>query len=156
LSIEADADLRARGAGITVALCGHWEHEPPCRLAPHHTLAKRVDDKVHLRTLFVVDPACGERVESEFAPPSSLAGSARNPAGTSAIPDPRPFARRRLTTRASSPATDRSCDASGPPLRCAETADPVVFLTAPVAPKLLGIEWDVRAGPAANNLGRSA
>jgi len=58
LSIEADGDLRAPGAAITVALCGHWEHEPPCPLAPHQSSAERVDDEVHLRTLFVVEPAC--------------------------------------------------------------------------------------------------
>ncbi len=30
------ADPRALGGAITVALCGHWEHEPPCPW-PHHT-----------------------------------------------------------------------------------------------------------------------
>jgi G6PDH family F420-dependent oxidoreductase len=29
-------DRQAPGAAVTVALCGHWEHEPPCRV-PHHT-----------------------------------------------------------------------------------------------------------------------
>jgi hypothetical protein len=50
-------DLGAPGAAITVALCGHWEHEPPCPLAPHHTAAERAGDEVRLRTLFVVEPA---------------------------------------------------------------------------------------------------
>lgn len=44
------------GAAITVALCGHWEHEPPCPLAPHHTRAERSGDALRLRTLFVVEP----------------------------------------------------------------------------------------------------
>jgi len=57
LSMEGDGDLRAPGAAITVALCGHWEHEPPCPLAPHHTAAQRVDADVHVRTLFAVEPA---------------------------------------------------------------------------------------------------
>jgi hypothetical protein len=29
----------------------------PCRLAPHHTAARHIDDDLHLRTLFVVEPA---------------------------------------------------------------------------------------------------
>jgi hypothetical protein len=29
-------DPRAIGGAVTVALCGHWEHEGPCRW-PHHT-----------------------------------------------------------------------------------------------------------------------
>ena len=57
LIIEPDVDVAAVGAAITVALCGHWEHEPPCPLAPHHTSAARVGGEVQVRTLFVVDPA---------------------------------------------------------------------------------------------------
>ena len=30
------ADPSALGGAITVALCGTWDHEPPCRW-PHHT-----------------------------------------------------------------------------------------------------------------------
>jgi len=33
LVVQPQADLRAPGAAITVALCGHWEHQPPCPLA---------------------------------------------------------------------------------------------------------------------------
>lgn len=57
LRLPAGADVGALGAAITVALCGHWEHEPPCPLAPHHTAVERVDDaEVRLRTLFAVEP----------------------------------------------------------------------------------------------------
>ncbi len=56
LSMEPGADMRAPGAAITVALCGHWDHEPPCPLAPHYTSAKRVGADVHVRTLFAADP----------------------------------------------------------------------------------------------------
>jgi hypothetical protein len=52
-----EADLRAPGAAITVALCGHWEHQPPCPLAPHHTRADRTGDDVHLRILFATEPS---------------------------------------------------------------------------------------------------
>ncbi len=36
LEILDGGDERAPGAAVTVALCGHWEHEPPCRW-PHRT-----------------------------------------------------------------------------------------------------------------------
>ena len=52
-----DGDVRAPGAAITVALCGHWEHQPPCPLAAHHTRADRVGDEVRLRILFAAAPA---------------------------------------------------------------------------------------------------
>jgi hypothetical protein len=56
LVMQQDADLRAPGAAITAALCGHWDHQPPCPLAAHHTRAERVGDQVHLRTLFATEP----------------------------------------------------------------------------------------------------
>lgn len=56
LSMQPDGDLRVPGAAITEELCGHWEHEPPCPVAPHHTTADRVGDAVHLRTLFATEP----------------------------------------------------------------------------------------------------
>lgn len=56
VSMAPEADLAAPGAAITVALCGHWKHEPPCPLAAHHTSASRVADDVHLRTLFAAEP----------------------------------------------------------------------------------------------------
>jgi hypothetical protein len=54
--MAAGDDVAAPGAAITVALCGHWEHEPPCPVAPHHTSAERDGDVVRLRVLFAVDP----------------------------------------------------------------------------------------------------
>jgi hypothetical protein len=55
LIMEPDADIQAPGAAVTVALCGHWEHEPPCPLAPHHTQADRIDGEVQVRILFAAD-----------------------------------------------------------------------------------------------------
>jgi hypothetical protein len=56
LALGPDGDPDAAGGAITVALCGHWEHEPPCPLAPHHTAAVRqADDTVRLRVLFAVE-----------------------------------------------------------------------------------------------------
>ena len=56
LVMQPDADLRAPGAAITAALCGHWDHQPPCPLAAHHTRAERIGDQVHLKTLFATEP----------------------------------------------------------------------------------------------------
>jgi hypothetical protein len=56
LAMPAGEDAAAVGAAITVALCGHWEHEPPCPLAPHHSSADRDGDTVRVRTLFAAEP----------------------------------------------------------------------------------------------------
>jgi hypothetical protein len=57
VTMGAGSDVGAPGAAITVAVCGHWEHEPPCPLAPHHTAAERDGDVVRLRVLFAADPS---------------------------------------------------------------------------------------------------
>jgi hypothetical protein len=57
LTMPPTADTRAPGGAITAALCGHWSHQPPCPLAPHHTTATRTGSEVHLRVLFATDPA---------------------------------------------------------------------------------------------------
>ena len=56
VAIAPDGDVDALGAAITVALCGQWEHDPPCPLAPNHTRAERKGDVVRLRTVFAVEP----------------------------------------------------------------------------------------------------
>jgi hypothetical protein len=56
LAMDPRADLRAPGAAVTLALCGNWDHSPPCPLAPHHSSADRVGDEVCVRTLFAVEP----------------------------------------------------------------------------------------------------
>ena len=62
VTIEAGGDVRAPGAAITVALCGHWEHQPPCPLAPHHTGAQHSDGQVRLRVLFAAEPTAEAEV----------------------------------------------------------------------------------------------
>lgn len=66
VTMEAAGDARAPGAAITVALCGHWEHDPPCPLAPHHTDAHRCGDQVRLRVLFATEPAAEAGVRSRI------------------------------------------------------------------------------------------
>jgi len=52
-----DEDDRAPGGAITTALCGHWEHEPPCPLAAHYTGVTRAGDRLRLHILFAAAPA---------------------------------------------------------------------------------------------------
>lgn len=53
--MDVDADIRAPGAAVSAELCGHWDHEPSCPVAPHHTEADRTGTDVHLRILFAAD-----------------------------------------------------------------------------------------------------
>jgi hypothetical protein len=70
--MDLAADIGAPGAAITVALCGHWEHEPPCPLAPHHTSSERDGDDVRLRVLFATEPSREAEVRERIA--AALAG----------------------------------------------------------------------------------
>jgi len=66
--LDSGGDSRAPGGAITVALCGRWDHEPPCPLAPHHTDATLAgDDMVRLRVLFAAEPDDEPRVRSLIA-----------------------------------------------------------------------------------------
>jgi len=47
LRLEPGGDPRAPGGAITVALCGHWDHEGPCRW-PHLTSAHTADDHLEV------------------------------------------------------------------------------------------------------------
>jgi len=40
IELAVGGDERAPGGAVTVALCGHWQHDGPCRW-PHHTSALR-------------------------------------------------------------------------------------------------------------------
>jgi hypothetical protein len=63
--LDPGGDARAPGGAITVALCGHWDHQPPCPLAPHHTDATpEGDDTLRVRILFAAEPADEQRVRS--------------------------------------------------------------------------------------------
>ena len=55
ITLAPDADIAAPGGAVTAELCGHWEHPPPCPLAPHHTAAQRRGAQVHLRVLFATE-----------------------------------------------------------------------------------------------------
>ena len=80
LAMEADQDLGAPGGAITLALCGSWDHPPPCPLAPHHTTAQRDGDVVRLRILFAAEP--GDEAEVRRRITDALAaGKVETPTG---------------------------------------------------------------------------
>ena len=60
--MEPHADVQAPGAAVTVALCGHWDHEPPCPLAPHHVSAAADDGELRVRILFAAEPDQEDKV----------------------------------------------------------------------------------------------
>jgi hypothetical protein len=55
LQLDQGTDPAAIGAAVTVALCGHWDHEGPCRW-PHNNHIDLVDSGANFRTLFVAPP----------------------------------------------------------------------------------------------------
>lgn len=70
IDLGTDVDPRAVGAAVTVALCGHWEHEGPCLWPHNNDIAEghpptpprvQIGDSAtptHLyRTLFVCEPS---------------------------------------------------------------------------------------------------
>jgi hypothetical protein len=50
LELGEGVDTRAPGGEVTVALCGHWEHEGPCRW-PHHSSIDASVTPARLRTV---------------------------------------------------------------------------------------------------------
>ena len=58
LRLEDGTDPAAPGAAVTTALCGHWEHEGPCRW-PHNNDIAVSDALTTFRTLFAA-PAADE------------------------------------------------------------------------------------------------
>ena len=59
--ILGDGDPRAVGGAVTVALCGHWEHDGTCQW-PHHTQTIPVGSGRHAVTTRF---ACAEGQEAD-------------------------------------------------------------------------------------------
>lgn len=74
LELRSDADPRAVGAEVTRALCGHWEHEGPCRWPHNNDIDLQQHDAV-FRTIFV----CTAKDESDIRAriQSTIGGDAR-------------------------------------------------------------------------------
>ena len=92
------------GTAVTVALCGYWAHEGPCRW-PHNSAISAERGPARFRTLFVAEPA------DELAVRDLIAGALASDAGWSvrsssarAIePSERDLAERLLSTRLAAP-----------------------------------------------------
>ena len=82
LSMDPGADDRAPGGAITVALCGSWEHDPPCPLAPHHTGRERMGDRLRLRVLFAAEADDEHRVRATIERALAEGTDASPPGGT--------------------------------------------------------------------------
>ncbi len=55
LHLAEGTDPALVGAVVTTALCGHWEHEGPCRW-PHNNEIDAASDGFRFRTLYVAVP----------------------------------------------------------------------------------------------------
>jgi hypothetical protein len=79
--LDRGSDTRALGGAVTLALCGTWEHEPPCPLAAHHTGVTAIEDgRLHIRVVFACEPDAEEQVRTLIA--GALAeGSQQTPEG---------------------------------------------------------------------------
>ena len=60
--MEPGGSSNAPGGAIATALCGSWDHPPPCPLAPHHVAHRLVGDELELRVLFATEAADEPRV----------------------------------------------------------------------------------------------
>ena len=66
-------DERAPGGAVSLALCGSWEHEGPCPVAPHRTTAERTGQVVALRVLYACSPEAEPDVRATII--AALAGA---------------------------------------------------------------------------------
>lgn len=64
LALCEGTDPRAPGGEVTVALCGHWEHEGACRW-PHNSRIDARTSPARLRTVVVVPPEERDEVVSK-------------------------------------------------------------------------------------------
>ena len=60
LELRAGTDIRGPGGAVTAELCGHWEHDGPCRW-PHNSQIDTNANPARLRTIVVVSD--DDRVE---------------------------------------------------------------------------------------------
>ena len=65
LRLRAGADPAAVGAAVTTALCGHWEHDGPCRW-PHNNEIDAAEPVARFRTLFVASAADEAEVRAKI------------------------------------------------------------------------------------------
>jgi hypothetical protein len=62
VAMQDDDSPNALGGAITMALCGGWDHSPPCPLAPHYVSNTAEGETVTLRVVFATEPSNERRV----------------------------------------------------------------------------------------------
>jgi hypothetical protein len=69
LILGEELDPRSVGAAVTTELCGHWEHEGPCRW-PHNNALHPEPGRTIFRTVFVAqadeEAMVGARIENSL------------------------------------------------------------------------------------------
>jgi hypothetical protein len=65
LRLEGEVDPASVGAAVTTSLCGHWEHDGPCRW-PHNNEIDAAQAVARFRTLFVAPPADEAEVRAKI------------------------------------------------------------------------------------------
>jgi len=101
LRLDAGSDPDAVGAAVTVALCGHWEHEGPCRW-PHNNAIEPLGSGAIFRTIFVAaasdEVQVRERIERALREGTGWVVQRTQPRRVS--PDEVPLAQRLASTTA--------------------------------------------------------
>jgi hypothetical protein len=65
LELRPGTDTRAPGGEVTVALCGHWDHDGPCRW-PHNSSIDTSATPARLRTVVAADDDTVDEVVSRI------------------------------------------------------------------------------------------
>lgn len=76
LALEPGFDPAAVGAEVTTALCGHWEHDGPCRWPHHNAIEGDAPGPATFRTVAIVDPAEREQVRARVEASLAALGAA--------------------------------------------------------------------------------
>ena len=104
LDLDEGCDPAAVGAAVTVELCGHWQHEGPCRW-PHNNAVDEDSTPTRFRTVFVAtgdeEASVRQRIETALGVGRGwrLVSTTTRPVATGE----RELARRLLATRRSEP-----------------------------------------------------
>jgi hypothetical protein len=64
VAMQSGGSPNAPGGAITLALCGSWDHPPPCPLAPHYVTNTSTGESLALRVLFATEPVNEQRVRA--------------------------------------------------------------------------------------------
>ncbi|MCG2620725.1 hypothetical protein LVY72_02230 [Arthrobacter sp. I2-34] len=80
LAMDPGADLRAPGGAVTLALCGAWDHVPPCPLAAHHCRTRLRGPVARTRVVFTAEPEQELRVR-RLVDEALSAGTLTDPQG---------------------------------------------------------------------------